>query len=190
MSIPHARLIVDLVVLMAVCSCLNSALYTSSRMLYSLSRRKDAPAEASRTNRSGTPWVAVLLSTAAAFLAVIANYLAPSAVFEFLLATSGAIALLVYLVIAASHLVLRKKREQAGEILTYRMWLFPGLTWVTILFIVTVLVIMLFDPKHQTELVATGGLTLVIIATSLLLRRKKAEQKSTRYFVQRSSDPS
>ena len=35
MNIPHARLIVDLVVLMAVCSCLNSALYTSSRMLYS-----------------------------------------------------------------------------------------------------------------------------------------------------------
>jgi len=190
MNIPHARLIVELVVPTAVSSCLNSALYTSSRMLYSLSRRKDAPAAASRTNRSGTPWVAVLLSTAAAFLAVIANYLAPSVVFEFLLATSGAIALLVYLVIAASHLVLRRKREKAGEVLSYRMWLFPGLTWVTILFIVTVLVIMLFDAKHQTELLATGGLTLLIITTSLVLRRKKEKRQSTKYFTQRSSDPS
>lgn len=180
MGIPHAKLIVDAVVLMAVCSCLNSALYTSSRMLYSLSRRKDAPAAASRTNRSGTPWVAVLLSTAAAFIAVIANYLAPSVVFEFLLASSGAIALLVYLVIAASHLVLRKKREKAGDVLTYRMWLFPGLTWLTMLFIVTVLVVMLFNAQHRVELLATGGLTLLIIATSLVLHRKNHRERSVK----------
>ena len=180
MGIPHAKLIVDAVVLMAVCSCLNSALYTSSRMLYSLSRRKDAPAAASRTNPSGTPWVAVLLSTAAAFIAVIANYLAPSVVFEFLLASSGAIALLVYLVIAASHLVLRKKREKAGDVLTYRMWLFPGLTWLTMLFIVTVLVVMLFNAQHRVELLATGGLTLLIIATSLVLHRKSHRERSVK----------
>jgi GABA permease len=68
------------------------------------------------------------------------------------------------------------------------MWLFPGLTWVTILFIVTVLVIMLFDAKHQAELLATGGLTLLIITTSLVLRRKKEKRQNTKYFTQRSSD--
>lgn len=190
MNIPHARLIVDIVVLMAVCSCLNSALYTSSRMLYSLSRRKDAPAAASRTNRSGTPWIAVLFSTAAAFVAVIANYLAPSVVFEFLLASSGAIALLVYLVIAASHLVLRKKREKAGEKLSYRMWLFPGLTWITIMFIVTVLVSMLFNAEHQTELLATGGLTLAIIVASLVVPRKKNKRQKPRFYPVQSSENS
>lgn len=190
MNIPHAKLIVDIVVLIAVCSCLNSALYTSSRMLYSLSRRKDAPAAASRTTRSGTPWIAVLLSTAAAFVAVVANYLAPSAVFEFLLASSGAIALLVYLVIALSHLVLRKKREKAGEQLSYRMWLFPGLTWVTILFIATVLVCMLFNKQHQTELLATGGLALVIVIASLLMPRRKHQQQRARFYAVRSSENS
>lgn len=190
MNIPHAKLIVDVVVLIAVCSCLNSALYTSSRMLYSLSRRKDAPAAASRTTRSGTPWVAVLLSTAAAFVAVVANYLAPSVVFEFLLASSGAIALLVYLVIAFSHLVLRKKREKAGETLSYRMWLFPGLTWLTIAFIVTVLVCMLFNEQHQNELLATGGLTLVIIIASLLMPRRERQQQKARFYAVRSSENS
>lgn len=188
MNIPHAKLIVDVVVLIAVCSCLNSALYTSSRMLYSLSRRKDAPAAASRTTRSGTPWIAVLLSTATAFVAVVANYLAPSVVFEFLLASSGAIALLVYLVIAVSHLVLRKKREKAGETLSYRMWLFPGLTWLTILFILTVLVCMLFNAQHQSELLATGALTLVIIIASLLMPRKKQQQQKARVYAVRSSE--
>lgn len=35
LDIPHAKLIVDLVVLVAVASCLNSAIYTSSRMVFS-----------------------------------------------------------------------------------------------------------------------------------------------------------
>nr|WP_262265000.1 GABA permease [Pantoea dispersa] len=183
MNVPYARQIVDVVVLIAVCSCLNSALYTASRMLYSLSRRQDAPAAASRTTRSGTPWVAVLMSTAAAFLAVIANYLAPSAVFEFLLASSGAIALLVYLVIAASHLVLRKKREARGEQLSYRMWLFPGLTWATMVFIVGVLTSMLFNAQHRSEIIATGLLTLLVLVASQIVHRKRAARKNSEEMV-------
>lgn len=186
MNVPYAKQIVDVVVLIAVCSCLNSALYTASRMIYSLSRREDAPAVASRTTRSGTPWVAVLLSTAAAFLAVIANYLAPSAVFEFLLASSGAIALLVYLVIAASHLVLRKKREAHGEILSYRMWLFPGLTWATMVFIVGVLVAMLFNQQHRPEIIATGLLTLGVVAASRIVHRKRVARKNEEMVALRS----
>ncbi|MCE0491258.1 GABA permease [Pantoea sp. Mb-10] len=186
MNIPYARQIVDVVVLVAVCSCLNSALYTASRMLYSLSRRQEAPASASRTTASGTPWVAVLASTAAAFLTVIANYLAPAAVFEFLLASSGAIALLVYLVIAASHLVLRKKKEARGQVLRYRMWLFPGLTWATIIFIVGVLTSMLFNPQHRYEIIATGLLTLAVLAASRLVHRKRAAHKNSKVFALRS----
>ncbi|SUH13983.1 GabA permease [Salmonella enterica subsp. enterica] len=67
LHIPHAKFIMDCVILLSVTSCLNSALYTASRMLYSLSRRGDAPAIMGKTNRSKTPWVAVLLSTGAAF---------------------------------------------------------------------------------------------------------------------------
>ena len=183
MNIPYARQIVDVVVLVAVYSCLNSALYTASRILYSLSRRQDAPAAASRTTRSGTPWVAVIASTAAAFLTVIANYLAPAAVFEFLLASSGAIALLVYLVIAASHLVLRKQREARGETLSYRMWLFPGLTWATMIFIVGVLISMLFNPQHRAEIIATALLTLGVLITSRIVQRKRVARKNQQMVV-------
>ena len=77
LHIPYAKLIMDGVILLSVTSCLNSALYTASRMLYSLSRRGDAPAIMGRTNRSKTPYVAVLLSTGAAFLTVVVNYYAP-----------------------------------------------------------------------------------------------------------------
>ncbi|KAA8999079.1 GABA permease [Affinibrenneria salicis] len=176
MGIPNAKLIVDIVVLVSVCSCLNSALYTASRMLYSLSKRGDAPAVAKRTNRVGTPHVAVISSTAAAFLTVFANYFAPGEVFRFLLASSGAIALLVYLVIAASHLVMRKKREANHEVITFRMWLFPGLTYLVMLFIVAVLFIMLFQAQHRSEIVATGALCAGIIIASLIVQKRRRLQ--------------
>ncbi|MFU9135845.1 GABA permease [Erwinia tasmaniensis] len=188
MNIPHARLIVDLVVLVAVCSCLNSALYTSSRMLYSLARRKDAPRAAGQTDAKGTPRVAVLLSTAAAFITVIANYLAPAAVFEFLLASSGAVALLVYLVIAASHLVMRRQREARGEEITYRVWLFPGLTWLTIGFIITILTVMIFSVEHRAEMIATAVLALTVVIIGRIVHSRQTVAKHTRLKPLHSSD--
>ena len=179
MGIPNAKLIVDLVVLVAVTSCLNSALYTASRMLFSLARRGDAPAVAKRTNDSGTPYWAVMLSTGAAFLAVFANYVAPAAVFEFLLASSGAIALLVYLVIAVSQLRMRQKSIAAGETLAFKMWLFPGLTYAVMIFIVGTLTIMLFQEAHRVEIIATGVLSLLVVAAGLIVasrNRRKAQR--------------
>ncbi|GFM78534.1 GABA permease [Pseudomonas cichorii] len=177
MGIPNAKLIVDLVVLVAVTSCLNSALYTASRMLFSLGKRGDAPAVSTRISKSGTPHWAVILSTAAAFLTVFANYVAPAAVFEFLLASSGAIALLVYLVIAISQLRMRQKRIAKGETIDFKMWLFPWLTWAAIFFIVAVLMVMLFQEDHRVEIIATGVLSLSVIAAGLLVsRRRKASR--------------
>ncbi|NWD07672.1 GABA permease [Pseudomonas gingeri] len=178
MGIPNAKLIVDLVVLVAVTSCLNSALYTASRMLFSLGKRGDAPAVSKRTNASGTPYWAVMLSTAAAFLAVFANYVAPAAVFEFLLASSGAIALLVYLVIAVSQLRMRRQRMAKGERIDFRMWLFPGLTWAVIVFIVAVLTVMLFQEAHRIEILATGLLSVLVVAAGLLVARRRRLEKA------------
>lgn len=98
------------------------------RMLYSLSRRGDAPAVMGKINRSKTPYVAVLLSTGAAFLTVVVNYYAPAKVFKFLIDSSGAIALLVYLVIAVSQLRMRKILRAEGSEIRLRMWLYPWLT--------------------------------------------------------------
>ena len=177
MGIPNAKLIVDIVVLIAVTSCLNSALYTSSRMLYSLSKRGDAPAAAKKTNASGTPYWAVMMSTGAAFVAVFANYVAPAAVFEFLLASSGAIALLVYLVIAVSQLRMRQKRTALGETISFKMWLFPGLTYAVIVFIVAILTIMLFQEAHRVEIMATGLLSILVVSAGLLVARRRRIEK-------------
>lgn len=80
-GIPGAKGIVDVVVLVATPSCLNSALYTALRMIYSLGRRGQAPAAVMRTTGNGVPRVAVIASTVVGFIAVIANYAFPEEVF-------------------------------------------------------------------------------------------------------------
>jgi GABA permease len=53
-----------------------------------------------RISGAGVPTVAVLLSTLAGFAGCFVNYVFPGKVFGFLLSTTGAIALLVFLPIS------------------------------------------------------------------------------------------
>jgi GABA permease len=171
-GIPGSKLIMDLVILTAVASCLNSALYTASRMLYSLGERRDAPQAVRKVAGNGAPWVAVLASMVVGFLAVAGNYLLPEKIFGYLLATSGAVALFVYLSIASSQLVLGRKMRAAGERAPVAMWLFPGLTMVTMAGIVAILVLMAFDADQQQAILLSAISAAFIIVAGLIVQRR------------------
>lgn len=173
MNIPWAPGIMSIVVLVAVTSCLNSAIYTASRMAYSLARRGDAPKAVSHTTAQGVPLLAVALTAGAALAALAANYLLPAEVFQFLLATSGALALLMYLVIAVTQLCMRRKLVALGKRLEVRMWLFPWLTLLTIAFIVGVFAVMAAFPGQRAELLSTLGLTGVLVAIGGYLQKRQ-----------------
>ncbi|HKS12783.1 MAG TPA: amino acid permease, partial [Pseudomonas sp.] len=171
LNVPGAKLVVDLVVLVAVTSCMNSGLYTASRMLYSLSARGEAPTLIKRVSGNGVPTLAVVLSTLAGFGGCLVNYVFPGKVFTFLLSTTGAIALLVYLVIAVCQLRLRARIEREGTELSFKMWLFPWLTWLVIGTITLVLGYMLFSDAYRYETLMTAGVTVFILLVSLSRHR-------------------
>jgi GABA permease len=162
-GIGRAKGIMDFVILTAVASCLNSAIYTASRMLWSLAQRGDAPRSWAHTESSGTPRAAVLWSVAVGFLATVANYAAPERVFAFLMNTSGAIALLVYFVIAWSQLRTRQALDASGRRSSLPMWGFPWITITVMLFIVIVLGVMLVQPAHRGEVVCTAIVTIGVV---------------------------
>jgi GABA permease len=176
-GIPGSGLIMDLVILTAVASCLNSALYTASRMLFSLAERRDAPQAVRKVAGNGAPWVAVLASTAVGFLAVLGNYLLPEKIFAYLLATSGAVALFIYLAIASSQLVLGRQMRANNELPAVRMWLFPYLTGVVIVGIVAVLVLMAFDPDQQQAIFLSALSAVIIVIAGVVVRRRHAPEK-------------
>ncbi|MEU1178656.1 amino acid permease [Streptomyces sp. NPDC005820] len=174
MGIPGASRIMDVVVILAVCSCLNSAIYTASRMAFSLAQRNDAPAAFGRVSTTGVPRTAVVASTAVGIVAVIANYALPS-VFTYLIASSGAIALITYLVIALTQYATGRRDDNDSDV---RMWAFPYLTLATIAFIVAVLVLMALLPEHRLELGLSLGLTAVLVAMGIQRQRTAARTRS------------
>ncbi|ANF57012.1 amino acid permease [Halotalea alkalilenta] len=185
LEIPAAKLIVDLVVLVAVTSCMNSGLYTASRMLFSLGRRGDAPSAVTRLSLQGVPRVAVLTSTLIGILACLANFLFPGQVFDTLLATTGAVALLVYLVISVSQIRLRRTLEAKGERPELRMWLFPGLSYLTVAALVLVLGYMAWAPAFRAEAVMTAAVGALVLAAGLINsgRRERLERASNSHRV-------
>ena len=138
MGIPYANHIMNAVVLTAVLSCLNSGMYTASRMLFVLAARREAPAQLVNVTPRGVPAAAILTSSVIGFLCVIAAAFSPKTIFAFLLNSSGAIILFVYLLIAISEIILRRRTSAAQ--LKVKMWLFPGLSGITAAAIVAILV--------------------------------------------------
>ena len=171
-GIPGAGTIMDVVVLTSVLSCLNSGLYTASRMLFSLSTRGDAPKSWRKISKRGVPVSAVLASTVVGFVTVGLNYLSPDKVFLFMVNTSGAIALFVWLVIAASQLILRRRMGAAAKDLELKMWFFPYLTWLSIAAIMALIVGMVIVPQTREALLLSVGLAAVVVAIGVFRYRK------------------
>src|SRR5690349_14103851 len=170
MGIPYAADIMNAVVLTAVLSCLNSGLYTASRMLFVLAARREAPIKLITVNGRGVPVWAILLSTVVGFLCVIAAYISPDTVFLFLLNSSGAIILFVYLIIAVSQFVLRRRTPDAQ--VPVKMWGFPVLTLLTIAAIVGVLVSMGVGEDTRSQLVLSLVSLAVVVLVYLVVARR------------------
>ncbi|MBW3496532.1 amino acid permease [Bacillus sp. FDAARGOS_1420] len=172
LGIPSAAQIMNFTILTAVLSCLNSGLYTNSRMLLSMAERGDAPKIFLKLNDNGVPVRAVLFGTFFAYVGVIFSYISPDKVFLFLVNASGGIALLVYLVIAVSHLRMRKKMGKAArKKLKIKMWLFPYLTYITIIGIISVLIAMFAIQSLRLQALLTIFVTVLIIISYFLKKQ-------------------
>ncbi|MGW4953419.1 amino acid permease [Streptomyces parvulus] len=179
LGIANAGQIMNFIVLTSVLSCLNSGLYTASRMAFSLGRRGDAPKAFARTTSQGVPRTAILVSVVFGFVAVFFNYEFPDSVFLFLVNSSGAVALFVWLVICLSQLRMRRIIEaEAPENLVVRMWLFPYLTWVAAAVIVFVLGYMLTDTENngRTTVLLSLLVAALVIAVALVKQRVTARK--------------
>lgn len=174
-GIPYADKIMNLVIVTAVLSCLNSGIYTASRMLFALADKQDAPQAIKKLTGNGVPVRAILTCTVFGFVSVVMAFISPDTVFQFLLNSSGAIAIFVYLLIAISQLILRKKYErECPEKLKIRMWCFPYLTILTIVSLCLIILTMAYNPDTRSQLF----LSVVSFAIVIILYRIKTAVQS------------
>ena len=177
-GMPGAEMIMNLVVVTAVLSCLNSGIYTASRMLFALGDKGDAPKWMMHVTKRGVPLKAILTCTIFGFISVIMAFVSPDTVFQFLLNSSGAIALFVYLLIAVSQLILRKRIErEAPERLKLRMWAYPYLTILSILAIIAIITTMAFNASTRSQFtlsILSAIVVVIIYAIKTNVARKKS----------------
>jgi amino acid transporter, AAT family len=106
--IPFAAGIMNFVVLTAALSSVNTNLYLSTRMLFSLGRGGYAPEWLGKVSGNGVPHRALLASTAGIIAAILLAVFAPRNAFLMLYGTAVAGMLFVWLVILNTHLRFRK----------------------------------------------------------------------------------
>ncbi|HEX8413921.1 MAG TPA: amino acid permease [Sphingomicrobium sp.] len=172
MNVPGAAHIMNAIVLVAVLSCLNSGLYVTSRVLFALAARGDAPQSLVAVGRRRVPARAILVGSLFSYGALAAAIVSPQTVFSFLVNASGAIMLAIYLMIAAAQLRLRGQLErEAPERLTIRMWFHPWGSILAIIGIVAVMLAMAVIPALASQFYASLIVIAIVGAAFLGLRR-------------------
>jgi GABA permease len=171
MHVPWAPAIMTVIILTAVLSCLNSAFYVSSRVLFILADRGDAPQMLVKLNARRVPVGSVLMGAAAGFLGIIAATEAPQKVFDFLVSSSGALIVYVYMTVAVAQIHLRRQRVRDRESAPpVQMWLFPWLSYAAIAAMGAVLIAMAFTPSLQQDFYASL-ITLAVAVAAFLIKR-------------------
>ncbi len=178
MQIPYAPHIMNAVILVAVLSCLNSGLYAASRMIFALTRNGDAPKALAKVSGNGVPIRAIIFSTLFGYAAIVVSYYSPDGIFPFLVESYGTVALVVYILIAFSHIRLRRRMERdCPEKIKVRMWCFPYLSYLAIAAMLSILGAMAFLPE-QKKAFWFGMLSLLIFAGCYLLRQSYRKEKT------------
>jgi amino acid transporter, AAT family len=112
-GIPAASTLMNFVVLTAALSGANAALYSASRMLFSLARSGHAAPALGRLNASGSPRLALLISGIGVPMALITEHWAPRSAFLWLIGASLSGGMLAWCVGLSAHIAFRRRLSPA-----------------------------------------------------------------------------
>lgn len=166
-----AEVAMSAIILTAVLSCLNSAFYVCSRVLFVLAEKGDAPRTLIQLNARRVPVKSVLLCGLAGVVGILAEVEAPQHVFALLVSAGGALMVFVYMIVALAHVRLRRARERAGaEQPAITMWLFPWASYAAIAGMVAVLIGMALTPDLAQDLYVSLISLVIAVLVYVALR--------------------
>lgn len=172
-QLPYVSFLMNLVLLFAVLSTMNAALYSNVRVLYSLARQGDAPKWLGHLNAKGIPAHATWTSASLLALTIVLAYVLPHKAYAYLVTATGFQAMFIWFVILRTQLRFRHHLEQSSpQKLQFRLKGYPWTTW---LVIGLVLIALAASPLAKGELLgAVVGLGGIIIAVGIwfVLRKR------------------
>ena len=170
LGVPYIGSIMNIVVLTAALSSLNSGLYCTGRILRSMAMGGSAPSFMAKMSRQHVPYAGILATLVVYVVGVFLNYLVPSRVFEIVLnfASLGIIASWAFIIVCQMRLRKAIKEGKAADV-SFKLPGAPFTSWLTLLFLLSVLVLMAFDYPNGTYTIAALpiiGILLVAVGVS------------------------
>jgi AAT family amino acid transporter len=175
-GIRDAAGVMNFVVISAALSSMNTNVYLCSRMLFSLSRGGHAPRLLGSLSEQGSPVPAILVSGVFVLIAAAASAFTPDAYAD-LFGVALFAAILVWIIILASHLSFRRRRGAAP--LPVRMPFFPWMQYAGLAMLVAILVTMGLDPILRVSWVY-GVPWVALVSVAYFVRRGRLPTASAR----------
>jgi L-asparagine permease len=180
LGVPGAGGIMDLVVLTAALSSVNSGLYSTGRILRSLSVNGSAPRFTGVIGRNGVPYGGVLLTASIYVIGVVLNVFLPHDAFEIALNFSALGIICMWIMIMVCNLALQRAARR-GRVRrpAYRLPFAPYTNYATIVFLVVVFALSWFDvPAGRIMIYGSPGVAVLLVLGWFVVRgrvRKLAE---------------
>jgi len=174
-KVPAAASFMNFVVITAALSGANASLYVASRLLFSMGRSGWAPTRLGKLNASGSPRLALLVSSYGIIAALIIEHWAPKQAFLYIMSTAFSGLILSWVVSLAAHISFRHGlTPQQVSALPMRS---PLGVWGSILgftLVSTAVIHTLFSSRVN----ALGGLTFITALTIAYLLLKRSRRAS------------
>jgi len=169
LGIASAATILNIVVISAAVSAINSDIFGAGRMLYGMARQGQAPRGFGVVSRNGVPWMTVVVMSAALLLGVVLNYLIPESVFMLIASIATFATVWVWLMILLSQVAMRRKMS-AEEVaaLKFPVPFWPAGPIAAIVFMLFVFGVLGYFPGTQAALaVGVAWIALLCVAYRL-----------------------
>ncbi|MCI2420434.1 amino acid permease [Saccharopolyspora sp. K220] len=180
-GIPAAAGVINFVVTTAALSSCNSGIYSTARMIRTLSEDSQAPRSVGRLSSRAVPARAIGVTFAAMLIGVVLNYFVPEQAFTYITSASTVGAIFTWGMIVIAHLAYRRKiargELQAGP---FRMPLAPYSNYVVLAFLAFVVVLLAFDSETRIALYITPVLAVAVAIGYLAVRNKQRERELVR----------
>lgn len=175
LGISSAANILNVVVITAAISAINSDIFGAGRMMFGMAHEGQAPKAFTKLTKNGVPWMTVLVMSLVLLVGVVLNYLIPEKVFLVIASIATFATIWVWLMILVSQVAMRKKMtpEQVAA-LKFPVPLWPVGPVLAIIFMLFIFGVLGYFEDTRIALYV-GIAWLVILAGAYALWVKKPE---------------
>ncbi|MED1471073.1 amino acid permease [Bacillus salipaludis] len=163
-GIPFAPDIMNFIILTAILSVGNSCIYASTRLLWAMAGEGMAPKYFGKLSKRKVPFTALVFTMIFSLLSLLTSVIAADTVFVLLMSIAGISVTISWIGIALSQLMFRRKYLQGGgklEDLLYKVPFYPLIPIICIVFCVSILIFLAFDPTQLVGLLVGIGFLLI-----------------------------